>query len=162
MLVIDSKKTDKVKIVVTKEGAFFYDENGKTIRKYLYSELCKSSTEFSDIQLKTYSKTFRTDLIINLKSESGKVREEIMSLHYGIQTLANSYELHQHFLKGIQIFRPDITINFTFTSKYRLDPIPVKTKLTTTDIIFHIFIGVCLLGIFYILFLLIKAIIGLF
>lgn len=162
MLLVDSKKTDKVKIVINKEGAFFYDENGKAVRKYLYSELCKSSTQFSDIQLKTYSRTFRTDLIINVKGESGKVREDIMSVHYGIQTLANSYELYQHFLKGVQLFRPDIAINLMVLNTYRINPDPIKTKLTKSDILFNIFIGICALGIFYILFLLIKAVIGLF
>ncbi|KMQ69395.1 hypothetical protein ACM39_04755 [Chryseobacterium sp. FH2] len=120
---LTARKKNLLKIIVNDKGAFIFTPENKIFRQFLYSELCKSNGYEPDISVYiNYKPVTTTVLKIHRKNSSGEIIQEIMSFHWEYYALKNRFALYQHFLKGIQIFRPDLKIQQYALNTFHLNP----------------------------------------
>ena len=95
-------------------GVLFFNKEDQLIQQILFRDLTKSPDIYGkDIYSKSsgsgkYS-SFRMNICIFEKDANGQVRNRIVD--FNSVFAKNRYRLIAHFLKGIKLFRPDLTIN---------------------------------------------------
>lgn len=118
---IRAKKNNKYTVVVNNTGAFIYYPNGKISQEFLYSDLCPSENSFyGDIVMDLNIKRNTTKLIIYEKKVNNTCDKKFLSFQWEYNYLKNRFELYQHFLKGVQIFRPDLKIQYNTLLHFQL------------------------------------------
>lgn len=158
------KKHNKYTALVNEEGAFIFFQDGEISQQFLYSDLCATNENaYSDISVMINSKFNSMKLLVHQKTNSGEVQKHILSFQWEYYPLKNRFQLYQHYLKGVQIFRPDIKIQYITMLHFQLVPQPELTeKQKKYDRIFkigfNIFVVAILAFIIFIIGMFIKII----
>ncbi|HBV15202.1 hypothetical protein [Chryseobacterium carnipullorum] len=120
--IIDAKNKYFKRIVVDAKGAHTYNYKKELIDNTLYSDLCKSDDPFlPDVSDNTSTQpSFTKSLRIFRKNKSNQIDTTFIDFNYSYYQFKNKPELYRHFLQGIQIFRPDITIEQYTLEEYNL------------------------------------------
>lgn len=124
LYMIKGRKKDYRRVVADEKGMSMYDAENKLISSFLYADLCPSNDKyFSDVSSRTgYQPYFTHSLLVFKHDKSGKTVISPISFNHNYYSFKNKYELYRHFLTGIQIFRPDLTISSRTLEEYRLTP----------------------------------------
>jgi len=138
------KKHHRYNILVNDQGAFIFSQDGKISEQFLYSELCAAEENYnSDISVLINYRFNTTKLIIHQKTGSGEIKKLNLSFQREYYVIKNRFQLYRHFLKGVQIFRPDIKIQYHTLLHFQLIPSPELTESQKkTNKIFNIGFGI--------------------
>lgn len=118
---LKAKRDNKYSIVVNEEGAFILFPNGKISEQFLYSELCSSKEQFdSDIGLVLNIKYNLTRLTVYKKNSNDESKMHTVNFQKEYYVIKNRFELYRHFLEGVQIFRPDLKIQYSALLHFQL------------------------------------------
>ncbi|WP_267405998.1 MULTISPECIES: hypothetical protein [unclassified Chryseobacterium] len=159
---IRNRKRNKYSVLVNDQGAFIFSQDGKISEEFLYSDLCAAKENYkSDISVLLNFKRVSTKLIVYKKDKSNRVHERILSFQWEYHPLKNKFQLYRHFLKGVQIFRPDIKIQPNTLVYFKLMPPPELTESQKKydkifNIVFYIFGIAILIFIIYVIWMFIK------
>lgn len=116
-----AKRDNKYSIVVNEEGAFIFFPNGKISEQFLYSELYSSKEQFdSDIGLILNIKYNLTRLTVYKNDGYGESKMHTVNFQRDYYVIKNRFELYRHFLTGVQIFRPDLKIQYSALLHFQL------------------------------------------
>ncbi|AJW65109.1 hypothetical protein VO54_03683 [Elizabethkingia miricola] len=132
---LNEKKPKIRRIMVNKDGVFYYNDDDELMDKVLYTDLCGSGFIYDiGIKLKRKYKRLSEEFTvfnpeqrgvyfhleaanINLQRLNNVKRLEVNPLWNDI---SNEMELQKHFIKGIQTFRPDLKIDPLILKLFRL------------------------------------------
>lgn len=121
LYLIRAKKNNKYTVIVNEKGAYILSPHGGIAEQFLYSELCPSNENFSsDINLRINSRYVTPRLILYKKGKHDTCEKQLLSFQWEYYSLKNRFELYQHFLKGVQIFRPDLKIQYIALLHFQL------------------------------------------
>lgn len=98
-------------ITVTDKGLFYYNSEKEITEKILYSELTTSNENFDIRTINTTTTGLIPLLEIYIQSETNENMMKRLDMNLPLYVVKNRYELYTNFLKGISIFRPDLTID---------------------------------------------------
>jgi len=118
---LKAKRNNKYSIVVNEKGAFIFFPNGKVSEQFLYSELCSSKEQFdSDIGLVLNIKYNLTRLTVYKNDDFGESKMFTVNFQREYYVIKNRFELYRHFLAGVQVFRPDLKIQYSALLHFQL------------------------------------------
>jgi|GEM_PF-659906 len=112
-----------VRIIVNEKGILYYNSKHEMVNSILYADLLKGETKFYKKDVFTdYSnqKYAERNLRVNLK-QNGLIVQAIVAMKLDFNILSNKYMLYAHFIRGIHIFRPELTIDHLIYSNYYID-----------------------------------------
>ncbi|AJW65110.1 hypothetical protein VO54_03684 [Elizabethkingia miricola] len=127
-LSVYEKKSQIKRMIVNKDGIFYYDDKNKVADKILYTDLCGNGLTY-DIGVNLENKyhpvkeftvfnpgkrriRFHLELVnTNLKTLVQTLNNEYINSNLLNGAMNNEVELQKHFIRGIQIFRPDLKID---------------------------------------------------
>lgn len=116
-----AKKNNKYNIIVNDKGALIFCPNGKILQQFLYSELCSAKQHDPfDITLILNIKYNLTRLTVYIKGNDDEKTMQIVNFQWEYYILKNKFELYQHFLKGVQNYRPDLKIQYSTLLHFQL------------------------------------------
>ena len=148
------RKYNKYTVSVNDQGAFIFDRYGKISEQVLYTDLQATTKKYdSDISLEFNRKLNKQWFIIYKKTESNEVTKYNLRFQKDFYALKNNYELYQHFLRGVQIFRPDIKIHYHTAIHFKIiSPGEMTEKQKKSDKIFKIVFNIvlCIILLFFI------------
>ena len=141
-------------------GILFFNKEDQLIQQILFKDLTKSPDIYGkDIYSKSsgsgkYS-SFRMNLCVFEKDANGQVRNRIVD--FNSVPVKNRYSLIAHFLKGIKLFRTDLTISTDvykdfYLNEDTLDFVPEQFRK-------DIYLKVVVFGIIALLFIIVSFII---
>nr|WP_315029194.1 hypothetical protein [uncultured Chryseobacterium sp.] len=118
------RKKEKIrKAVIDEKGVTFYNIEDRVMNCILYSELQHSEHLSCDAYMYTktgkYAKSY---LKIYIKNKTGQIILTSIDFNFEYVILSNQFEMYRQFLRGIQCFRPDLTISRQTIEQYRLTP----------------------------------------
>ncbi|OJV52464.1 MAG: hypothetical protein BGO31_07380 [Bacteroidetes bacterium 43-16] len=116
-----SQKNNFTRLVVDINGICYYNDTG-CIKKMLFVDLKSGpDTDYYDVFLNDPGEDGPYYLLFYLiDSTTGKLK--IGSVDFNTQTvIINSNKIHRHFIKGIQLFRPDLRIAPGVLDLYRIE-----------------------------------------
>lgn len=116
-------KSIPIKIIVNDKGILYYNPAHEIINSILYADLLPGQTRSykKDIYTEYSSQKYaEKNLIVNIK-QNGLIVQAVVSINLDFYILNNRYVLYAHFIKGIQTFRPDLTIDHLVYSNYYID-----------------------------------------
>lgn len=149
-----TRKHNKYTVSVNDRGAFIFDRYGKISEQVLYTDLHTTTEKYdSDISLEFNMKINKQWFIIYKKTESNEVTKYNLSFQKDFYALKNNYELYQYFLRGVQIFRPDIKIQYHTALHFKIiSPGEMTEKQKNRDKIFKIVFNIvlCIILLFFI------------
>lgn len=155
-------KYNKYSVTVNDQGAFIFDCYGKISEQVLYTDLQATTEKYgSDISLEFNRKLNKQWLVIYKKTESNEVVKYNLSFQKDFYALKNNYELYQHFLRGVQMFRPDIKIHYHTAIHFKIissGELTEKQKKSDKifKIVFNIVLSIILLFIIYVIWMFIQ------
>lgn len=121
------------RVIVNEKGIIIYNYKKEIVKEVLYSDLQPSrQSSFSDVHHRDNAKPTKTTIITHKKNKNKTIEEEIIDLYFGYFFIKNRYDLHRHFLLGIQTFRPDLKIYPLTLERYYLTP---ETKNVKPNIV---------------------------
>ncbi|WP_407484122.1 hypothetical protein [Elizabethkingia meningoseptica] len=99
--------------IVNDQGILYFSKNGQLVKETLYKDLAKSPDYYSKDIFSTSAGTgkyssFRMNLVVYKKNKDNSVNKIYVDLNS--IALKNKYHLIGHFLKGIRLFRPELSI----------------------------------------------------
>jgi hypothetical protein len=116
-------KSIPVRITVDERGILYYNSKHEMVNSILYTDLLKGETTFYKKDVFTeYSSQKNTErnLTVNIK-QNGLIVQTVVNISLDFAVLRNRYSLYAHFIKGIQTFRPDLTLDHLIYSNYYID-----------------------------------------
>ncbi|WP_336959640.1 hypothetical protein [Chryseobacterium contaminans] len=146
------RKKEKIrKAVIDEKGVTFYNNEDHVIHTILYSELQQSKQSSSDASIHTttgrHSKSY---LKIYLKNKTGDIVLTNINFNFEYVILSNQFEMYRQFLRGIQCFRPDLTISRQTIEEYHLTPdFPPVKNFEAFEYIIAGFFTLTILGLIY-------------
>ncbi|PQA95285.1 hypothetical protein B0A69_07540 [Chryseobacterium shigense] len=157
--IVGAKKKYFKRIVVDENGAHVYNYKKELIDNTLYSDLCKSKDPFlPDVSDNTSTQpSFTKSLRIFRKNKSNQIETTFIDFNYSYYQFKNKSELYRHFLQGIQIFRPDLTIGQYTLEEYNLtDKTSYVQKWKGLEWLITLLFMAVLFGLLYLLVLFLK------
>ncbi|WP_123901782.1 hypothetical protein [Chryseobacterium bernardetii] len=152
MMSLTYQKKEKIrKAVIDEKGVTFYNRQDHVMHIVLYSELQKAKNSSGDaFMYTTTGKYAKSYLKIYLKNKTGHIILTSIDFNFEYVILSNQFEMYRQFLRGIQCFRPDLTVSRQTIEEYRLDQDfqPVKNFGTFEYIIAALF-TLTILGLIY-------------
>lgn len=146
------RKKEKIrKAVIDEKGVTFYNSEDHVVHTILYSELQQSKQSSSDASIHTttgrHSKSY---LKIYLKNKTGDIVLTNINFNFEYVILSNQFEMYRQFLRGIQCFRPDLTISRQTIEEYHLTPdFPPVKNFEAFEYIIAGFFTLTILGLIY-------------
>ncbi|OCA79473.1 hypothetical protein BBH99_06065 [Chryseobacterium contaminans] len=146
------RKKEKIrKAVIDEKGVTFYNSEDHVVHTILYSELQQSKQSLSDASMHTttgrHSKSY---LKIYLKNKTGDIVLTNINFNFEYVILSNQFEMYRQFLRGIQCFRPDLTISRQTIEEYHLTPgFPPVKNFEAFEYIIAGFFTLTILGLIY-------------
>lgn len=132
---LSKKKPMIKKIIVNKNGVFYHNGDDELVDKVLYTGLCSSGLTY-DICIKLERRYYRSSKEFTVFNpmqrgiyfhlEAANINLQRLNNVKRIETnllwndISNELELQKHFIKGIQIFRPDLKIDPLILKLFRL------------------------------------------
>ncbi|VFA44419.1 hypothetical protein [Chryseobacterium indologenes] len=153
MIALTYRKEEKVqKAVINESGVTFYNSRDNIINTILYRELQQSGNSKADLFMYTttgrYSKTY---LKIYLKNTTGEIVLTSIDFNFEYVILSNQFEMYRQFLRGVQCFRPDLTISRQTIEEYSLTPdFPPVKNFEAFEYIIAGFFTLAILGLIYV------------
>lgn len=121
------------KVIVNEKGIVIYNYKGEIVKEVFYSNLQPSrQNSYSDIHHRDNAQLTKTTIVTHTKNETGTIEEDVIDLYFDYFIIKNRYDLHRHFLLGIQTFRPDLKIYPLTLERYYLTPETKNIKPNTT------------------------------
>lgn len=153
-------RTIPVRIIVNEKGILYYNSKQEMVNSILYADLLKGETKFYKKDVFTdYSnqKYPEKNLRVNLK-QNGLIVQAIVAIKLDFNILSNKYMLYAHFIRGIHIFRPELTIDHLIYSNYYIDQ---KSQLYSRasqnkDRIAMFFLALTAFGLIYLLVIILQ------
>lgn len=145
------RKEKPRKAVIDEKGVTFYNREGHLINIILYSELQHSKQSSGDAFIHiTSGRHAKSYLKIYLKNKTGQIILTSIDFNFEYIILSNQFEMYRQFLRGIQCFRPDLTISRQTIEEYRLTPdFPPVKNLEAFEYIIAAFFVFTILGLIY-------------
>lgn len=120
------------RVIVNEKGIYIYNCKEEIVKEVLYSNLQPSRQgSYSDVHHRDNTKLTKTTIVTHTKNEMGTIEEDVIDLYFDYFMIKNRYELHRHFLLGIQTFRPDLKIHPSTLERYYLTPETKNIKPST-------------------------------
>lgn len=153
-------KSTPIRIIVNEKGILYYNSEHEIVRSILYADLLPGQTRSykKDIYTEYSSQKYaEKNLIVNIK-QNGLIVQTVVSINLDLYILSNRYVMYAHFIKGIQTFRPDLTIDHLVYGNYYIDQ---KSQLYSRanqkrDIKAMLLLALVLCSIIYLLVILLK------
>jgi len=118
-----SKQKAVYSIVVNKEGAFYKKHNG-TVEALLFKDLQRSAKGvIDDVYIK--SAAVGSHRLVHLKVFYGgrEVKVDFGRIDVAFASYASNHRaLRQHFIQGVELFRPDLSIDPAVFNEYFINP----------------------------------------
>ncbi|MYZ59120.1 hypothetical protein EH151_04350 [Elizabethkingia anophelis] len=130
------KKTQIKRMIVNKDGIFYYNNENKVADKVLYTDLCGYGFTYDigiNLEYKYPVKEFtvfnprKKRIRFHLEAVNADLKPLLQALNNGNISsnslngaISNEVELQKHFIRGIQIFRPDLKIDPLILKLFRL------------------------------------------
>lgn len=111
-------------LLINHQGILFLNRDNKILSAIKYYDLVKSDNPytkdiFSESATNGKYGSFRKNLYVHQKDENRQPQKKLVGLD--AIPLKNRYDLIGHFLKGVQMFRPDLKINPEVYKDFYLD-----------------------------------------
>jgi 4-amino-4-deoxy-L-arabinose transferase-like glycosyltransferase len=116
-------KSAPVRIIVNEKGILYYNSEHEIVSSILYADLLPGQTKSykKDIYTEYSSQKYaEKNLTVNIK-QNGLIVQAIVSINLDLHILSNRYVLYAHFIKGVQTFRPELTIDHLVYDNYYID-----------------------------------------
>lgn len=116
-------KSIPARIIVNEKGILYYNSKRELVNSILYTDLLKGETKFykKDVYTEYSSQKYaERNLKVNLQ-QNGLIVQTIVAMNLDFKILSNKYILYAHFIKGIHIFRPELTIDHLIYRNYYID-----------------------------------------
>nr|WP_315029196.1 hypothetical protein [uncultured Chryseobacterium sp.] len=109
-------------IVINSSGLLFYNSKNEIAEQILYSEL-RSSKQAFDVYMVTPIGSGMVPLLeIMVRQEKKDDEAKRIDMNLPLHVLKNKSTLYAHFIHGIAVFRPDLTIDPIAFRVFSIDP----------------------------------------
>lgn len=119
--IIRRRKTAS-KIVIDSTGILFYNSKNEIVDKILYKELHTSNQDFDIYTVTPVGSGIVPLLEITLQPEQKDITKKRIDMNLPLYAVKNKSALYAHFMQGIAIFRPDLTIDPMALKSFSIDP----------------------------------------
>lgn len=119
--IIRRKKTAD-KIIIDSTGLLFYNSKNEIVDHILYKELHTSNQNFDIYTVTPVGSGIVPLLEITLQPDQKDITRRRIDMNLPLYAVKNKSDLYAHFLKGITIFRPDLTIDPMALKSFSIDP----------------------------------------
>lgn len=119
--IIRRKKTAG-KIIIDSTGLLFYNSKNEIVDHILYKELHTSNQNFDIYTVTPVGSGIVPLLEITLQPDQKDITRRRIDMNLSLYAVKNKSALYAHFLKGITIFRPDLTIDPMALKSFSIDP----------------------------------------
>lgn len=146
------RKKEKIrKAVIDEKGVTFYNRENHVTDTILYSDLQQSKQSSGDaFMFTTTGRHAKSYLKIYLKNKMGEIVLTNIDFNFEYMILSNQFEMYRQFLRGIQCFRPDLTISRQTIEEYQLSPdFPPIKNFGAFEYIIVGFFTLTILGLIY-------------
>lgn len=119
--IIRRRKTAS-KIVIDSTGLLFYNSKNEIVDQILYKELHTSNQNFDIYTVTPVGSGIVPLLEITLQPEQKDITKKRIDMNLSLYAVKNKSVLYAHFMQGITIFRPDLTIDPMALKSFSIDP----------------------------------------
>lgn len=119
---IVKRKKNACKIVVDDRGLLFYNSTNNITDQILYEELQASNQNFDVYTVTPVGGSLVPLLEITVKPDKKEKAARRIDMNLSLRVVKNKFTLYAHFLHGISIFRPDLTIDPMVLRSFSIDP----------------------------------------
>lgn len=116
------RKKTAGKIIIDSTGLLFYNSKNEIVDHILYKELHTSNQNFDIYTVTPIGSGIVPLLEITLQPDQKDITRRRIDMNLSLYAVKNKSALYAHFLKGITIFRPDLTIDPMALKKFSIDP----------------------------------------
>lgn len=116
------RKRTADKIIIDSTGLLFYNSKNEIVDHILYKELHTSNQNFDIYTVNPVGSGIVPLLEITLQPEQKDITRRRIDMNLSLYAVKNKSDLYAHFLKGITIFRPDLTIDPMALKSFSIDP----------------------------------------
>lgn len=120
--IVRSKEHKVSCLIVSQKGVLFLNSNNKVLSEIKYQNLVKSENPYTkDLfsETATGKTDFRKNFFVHERGDNREVKKK--QVNFDIIPLKNRYDLIGHFLKGVTLFRPDLSIDPEVYKDFYLD-----------------------------------------
>lgn len=118
---IIKRKKIACQIVVDDTGLLFYNSGNEIVDQILYTDLRPSKQDFDIYTVNPVGSGIVPLLELTIRSEKKEETTRRIDMNLPFKMVKNKSALYAHFLHGIVIFRPDLTIDSFVFRNYSID-----------------------------------------
>lgn len=119
---IVKRKKNACTIVVDDRGLLFYNSTNNITDQILYEELQASNQNFDVYTVTPVGGSLVPLLEITVKPDKKEKAARRIDMNLSLRVVKNKFTLYAHFLHGISVFRPDLTIDPMVLRSFSIDP----------------------------------------
>ncbi|WP_343680399.1 hypothetical protein [Chryseobacterium arthrosphaerae] len=119
---IVQRKKIACKIIVDDRGLLFYNAKNEMTDQILYEELQVSDQNFDVYTVTPVGGSIVPLLEITVKPDKKEKAARRIDMNLSLCVVKNKFTLYAHFLHGISVFRPDLTIDPMVLRSFSIDP----------------------------------------
>ncbi|MET3037303.1 hypothetical protein ABXT08_14435 [Chryseobacterium sp. NRRL B-14859] len=119
---IIKRKNLSRKIVVNPTGLIFYNSKNEVVEQLLYTELHPSKQHFDVYIVHPAGGSLIPLLEVTVHPEKKEKVQRRIDMNLPFRVLKNKVSLYAHFMHGISVFRPDLTIDPLALKSFSIDP----------------------------------------